>query len=55
LQPEWAFSSVLDTIYEQRAFGEVYLQALVERTGTMFKAVDAVVSGQEELGVSRTG
>lgn len=43
-QPEWAFSSVLDTIYEQRAFAETYLQALVSRTGTMFKDVDAVVS-----------
>ncbi|KAG7529987.1 hypothetical protein FFLO_05284 [Filobasidium floriforme] len=41
-KPEWAFSSVLDTIYEQRAFAETYLQALVSRTGTMFKDVDAV-------------
>jgi hypothetical protein len=38
---------VLDTIYEQRAFAELYLQALVERTGTLFKNVDAVVSRQE--------
>jgi hypothetical protein len=43
-QPEWAFSSVLDTIYEQRTFAETYLQALVSRTGTVFKDVDAVVS-----------
>lgn len=48
-QPEWAFSSVLDTIYEQRAFAETYLQALVSRTGTMFKDVDAVVSFFNEI------
>lgn len=33
----------MDTIYEQRAFAETYLQTLVSRTGS-FKDVDAVVS-----------
>lgn len=32
LQPEWAFSSILDTIYEQRPFLLDYIQPLLSRT-----------------------
>lgn len=41
LQPEWAFSHVLDLIFEQRSFAEGYLQPLLARSG--FGNVNATV------------
>ncbi|KAJ9099250.1 hypothetical protein QFC21_004131 [Naganishia friedmannii] len=39
-KPEWAFSHILDLVFEQRAFAEGYLQPLLHRSG--FGQVDAM-------------
>ncbi|KAJ9116397.1 hypothetical protein QFC22_004839 [Naganishia vaughanmartiniae] len=39
-KPEWAFSHILDLVFEQRAFAEGYLQPLLQRSG--FGQVDAM-------------
>lgn len=39
-KPEWAFSHILDLIFEHRHFAEDYLQPLLDRTG--FAEVDAL-------------
>jgi hypothetical protein len=47
-KPEWAFSNILDRIYEHQSFIEDYLQPLVGRAG--FDQVDVKVRGPGDDG-----
>ena len=40
-KPEWAFSNILDQIYQHQAFIDEYLQPLVQRAG--FRDIDVKV------------